>query len=65
MPKTSLGFLFGTILGKWFLHEQVSAWRSGGTLVIVLGIILIAHGYRRRTVPTKKQGCMSKAPYWR
>jgi drug/metabolite transporter (DMT)-like permease len=54
MPKTSLSFLFGTILAKWFLHDQVSAWRLGGTLVIILGVILIAQDYRQRTVPTKK-----------
>jgi drug/metabolite transporter (DMT)-like permease len=53
MPKTSLSFLFGTILAEWFLHEQLSAWRSGGTLVIIRGII-IAQDYRQRTVPTKK-----------
>jgi drug/metabolite transporter (DMT)-like permease len=54
MPMTSLSFLFGTILAKWFLHEQVSAWRWGGTLVIILGIVLIVQDYRQRTVPTKK-----------
>jgi drug/metabolite transporter (DMT)-like permease len=29
MPMTSLSFHFGTILAKWFLHEQVSGWRWG------------------------------------
>ena len=29
MPMTSLSFLLGTILAKWFLHEQVSGWRWG------------------------------------
>jgi len=53
MPLTSLSFFFGTILAKGFLHEQVSGWRWGGTLVIILGIILIAQDYRQLTVPTK------------
>jgi drug/metabolite transporter (DMT)-like permease len=54
MPMTSLSFLFGTILAKWFLHEQVSGWRWGGALVIILGIILIAQDYHQLTVPTNK-----------
>ena len=52
MPMTSLSFLFGTILAKFFLHEQVSGWRWAGTLVIILGIILVAQDYRQLTTPT-------------
>ncbi len=54
MPMTSLSFLFGTILARFFLDEQVSGWRWGGTLVIILGIILIAQDYRQLTVPTNQ-----------
>ena len=54
MPLTSLSFLFGSILAKVFLHEQVSGWRWGGTLVIILGIFLIAQDYRQLTVPANE-----------
>ena len=54
MPMTSLSFLFGTILAKCFLNEQVSGWRWGGTLIIILGIILIAQDYQQLTVPTNR-----------
>jgi drug/metabolite transporter (DMT)-like permease len=54
MPMTSLSFLFGTILARVFLQEQVSGWRWGGTLVIILGIILIAQDHRQLTVPANK-----------
>ena len=54
MPLTSLSFLFGAILAKVFLHEQVSGWRWAGTLVIILGIILIAQDYRQLTMPVNE-----------
>jgi drug/metabolite transporter (DMT)-like permease len=52
MPMTSVNFLFGTILAKWFLREQVSGWRWGGTLVVIIGLILIAQDARQLSVPT-------------
>ena len=40
-PFISLGFVFVLIIGFFFMSEDVNFYRLLGTLVIVLGIILI------------------------
>lgn len=42
LPLTALSYLFAAFLAKYFLQEDVSWLRWAGTIVIVLGIILVA-----------------------
>jgi drug/metabolite transporter (DMT)-like permease len=44
LPLTALSFLFGAFLAKYYLHEQVSAARWVGTLVIMAGVIIVGLG---------------------
>lgn len=41
-PLTALGFVITTIAAKFVLHEQVSATRWSGVVLIVLGAALIS-----------------------
>lgn len=41
-PLTSLGFILNAIIAYFFLGEHVTLMRLSGTLVIALGIILLA-----------------------
>ena len=47
LPVTAVGYLLATILGKTFLHEDVSIQRWLGTLLIVAGAALVATGAHR------------------
>lgn len=42
LPLTALSYLFAACLAKYFLKEDVTWLRWVGTLVIVLGIVLVA-----------------------
>jgi drug/metabolite transporter (DMT)-like permease len=42
LPVTALGYVVSAMMGRWFLHEQVSWQRWAGTILIVLGIGLVA-----------------------
>jgi drug/metabolite transporter (DMT)-like permease len=42
-PLTGLSFVFATFAATWFLHEQVSAIRWGGVLLIMAGAALISY----------------------
>jgi len=42
VPITSLGFLLTTFLAQWALHERVTLDRWAGTLLIVVGVALVA-----------------------
>jgi drug/metabolite transporter (DMT)-like permease len=41
LPVTALGYVMGAVLGRTFLHEAVSPWQWGGTLLIFAGIMLV------------------------
>jgi uncharacterized membrane protein len=47
LPVTAVGYLLAAILGKTFLHENVSHERWLGTLLIVAGAALVATGAHR------------------
>lgn len=51
-PLTALSFVFGTLIAKYWLHEQVSVWRWVGVAVIVLGVVLVARDPRQLTAAT-------------
>ncbi len=41
LPVTSLGYVANAMIGKFFLHEQITAGRWAGTLLIVAGTTLV------------------------
>ena len=42
LPLTALSYLFAAFLAKYFLKENVTWLRWVGTIIIVLGIVLVA-----------------------
>lgn len=42
LPLTAIGYILSTLLGKFFLSEDVSAWRWLGTFLIFLGTAIVA-----------------------
>jgi len=42
LPLSSMSFIFGAILAKYALHEDISIWRWAGIAVIMLGVFLIS-----------------------
>jgi drug/metabolite transporter (DMT)-like permease len=42
-PLTALSFVFATFAAMWFLHEQVSAIRWAGVVLIMIGAGLISY----------------------
>jgi drug/metabolite transporter (DMT)-like permease len=49
LPLTALSYIFVALLAKFFLREDVSWYRWAGTLVIVIGITLVALDRRQQT----------------
>ena len=52
LPVTALGYVVSALMGRFFLHEQVSWHRWAGTILIVLGISLVART-NPHTVPAE------------
>jgi drug/metabolite transporter (DMT)-like permease len=50
LPLTAVSYIFAALLAKYFLKEQVSWYRWAGTMVIVIGIAMIALGGKSRSV---------------
>jgi drug/metabolite transporter (DMT)-like permease len=50
LPVTSVGYILAAILGKTFLHEDVSAQRWAGTILIVAGAALVGVGEHRTEI---------------
>jgi drug/metabolite transporter (DMT)-like permease len=44
LPVTAVGYIIATLLGKIFLHETVTAQRWTGTVLIVVGAVLVGSG---------------------
>jgi drug/metabolite transporter (DMT)-like permease len=49
LPLTAVSYLFAALLAKFFLKEEVSWFRWAGTIVIVIGIALVALGGKARS----------------
>lgn len=49
-PLTSLTFVFGALLARFVLGEQLSVWRWGGILLIVAGIVVLSRDPSQLTV---------------
>ena len=54
LPLTALSYIFVAFLAKFFLREDVSWYRWAGTLVIIIGITLVALDRRQQTVDYRK-----------
>lgn len=44
LPVTSCGYVASALIGRFFLGEQISPVRWGGTLLIVAGTVLVGRG---------------------
>ncbi|MGO9014050.1 MAG: EamA family transporter [Dissulfurispiraceae bacterium] len=49
MPLTAMSYIFAAMLAKFVLREELSWFRWAGTVVITLGIILVALDGRQRS----------------
>ena len=49
MPLTAMSYIFAALLAKFVLKEELSWFRWAGTVVITLGIILVAFDSRQRS----------------
>ncbi len=56
LPLTATGYILSTLLGKFFLSENVSAWRWLGTLLIFLGTAIVA-STKQKTPPRPVNPC--------
>lgn len=43
-PMLAMNYVLGVILGKFILDESISPLKIGGTLVIMIGVLMIAGG---------------------
>jgi drug/metabolite transporter (DMT)-like permease len=41
IPISSISFIYSLIAGAWIFHEQISAMRVAGVLVIITGILMV------------------------
>jgi drug/metabolite transporter (DMT)-like permease len=57
LPLTAVSYIFAALLARFVLREEVSVFRWIGTVVIMIGIILIAlnGGQHSRTEPSPQQ----------
>ena len=46
LPITALSYLFVALLARFFLHEGVTPTRWAGTLLIFVGVVVVAFGER-------------------
>lgn len=44
LPVTSLGYVASSMIGRFFLNEQITPLRWAGTLLIVAGTVLVGAG---------------------
>ena len=56
LPLTAVSYLFAALLSKFFLREEVSWQRWIGTIIIMIGIALVAAGGKSRTMNHQLSG---------
>jgi drug/metabolite transporter (DMT)-like permease len=44
LPATAVGYILMALLAKFFLHEQISAWRWAGIFLIAVGVGFVTAG---------------------
>ena len=47
LPVTSFGYVASAVLARFFLNEQITGLRWAGTLLIVIGTVLVGLGNPR------------------
>jgi drug/metabolite transporter (DMT)-like permease len=52
MPLTAISYIFAALLARFVLKEELSWFRWAGTVIITLGIILVALDNRQRSEDT-------------
>ena len=52
-PLTSLGFIITTLAAKFILHENVSAIRWGGVMLIAIGALLTSYSEHEKEQTAK------------
>lgn len=59
LPLTATGYVFSTLLGKFFLSEQVTSGRWLGTALIFLGTALVGSTKEKTPVPPELPATIS------
>lgn len=59
LPLTATSYVFSTLLGRFFLSEQVSSGRWLGTALIFLGTTLVGSTATKTPVPGEPQTSLS------
>jgi uncharacterized membrane protein len=54
LPVTSIAYALAAVVGRVFLHEQISLARWAGVALIVVGVALVGRTVPRTTPPLKK-----------
>ena len=44
LPLTSLGYVLNAVLGRFFLNEEITTQRWAGTVLIMIGTVLVGSG---------------------
>lgn len=55
LPATAFGYVLLALLSKYFLHENISAYRWAGILLISLGVGWVTRGPELTQHPEKEQ----------
>jgi uncharacterized membrane protein len=61
LPVTSLGYVGNALMGRFFLHEQITMERWMGTLLIVGGVALVGLRQPAATVEAKPEPVLARA----
>lgn len=56
LPLTAMSYIFAAFLAKFFLKEDVSWFRWAGTVIIVMGIALVALESKPRSIRPVENG---------
>ena len=56
MPLTAMSYVFAALLARFVLKEDVSWFRWSGTVIITIGIVLVALDSRQRTTDERTGG---------
>jgi drug/metabolite transporter (DMT)-like permease len=52
LPTTAFGYVLIALIGRFWLHEEISVYRWAGILLITLGVGFVAHGPSLTETPT-------------
>jgi drug/metabolite transporter (DMT)-like permease len=55
LPVTSIGYVLVALVGKLFLHEEISLKRWAGIVLIMAGVALVGAGSSVQTAPRSQE----------